>query len=69
MEEVKLRKERGNEEKYLFHLRRRRWPLEGFQLDKALLLFPNSPYRNVDKKKFPPAPDETNWDVPYNKSY
>lgn len=65
----KLRKGRGNEEKYLLHLRRGHWPLEDSQLDKALLLFPNSPYRNMDKKYFPSAPDETNWDMPYSKSY
>lgn len=37
--------------------------------DKASLQFSNSPYKNVDENNFPPAPDETNWNVPYDKSY
>lgn len=46
------------------------WKTLGLEkLDKSLLLFSNSPKRNVDKKNFPAVPDKTNWDMPYNTSY
>lgn len=39
------------------------------QPDKASLQFSNALYKIVDENNFPPAPDETNWNILYDKSY